>query len=119
MNHPPIPPNCPYFKLTTVHVLKEGVPPHDVQEWYFHEAPSMSANFCEDISLRFLSSTTLGQHRKEQRHVVACVARCAWLDSRNYPPKEYEHERDSMGHEVWEAMCEENAEAWKDWGESK
>jgi hypothetical protein len=109
MNHPPIPPNCDYFKL-------------ECDEWTFG-LPGVTTNVVPE------SNSAKDEHfARRLRPVIACVARCAWLDEseriievrRNMPngePYEYCRKAKALKEEAYKAS--DNAEAWRKWGGGK
>lgn len=96
MNHPPAPPNCAQFKsfdyeCSHFETFENGF---DADEQYV-----VTPLECPPLRLR---------------PIIACVARCAWLD---------ECWRLASGDERrWNREAEiarDNAEAWRLWGEQK
>ncbi len=101
--HPPIPPNCPYFKKSIT------------GEMCF---------FIDDPRRWPCGGVQLGDIREWQRHLIpliAAAARCAWLDEserRDVPFKEGFFPTGSPEHNdcVRRRTAKENAENWRLWG---
>lgn len=107
MNHPPIPPNCPYFSK-----LVPGL---------FHFEDHVNA-----VRVVF-NVRAKAPFSAEVRHIIACVVRCAWLDeatadqdallkmSLGTVPDEtvMENLRFQIGRKL------RLADKWRKWGEAK
>lgn len=106
MNHPPIPPNCPYFQ--TYVMMKPEVTYFEVD----HEEPEN----CIALNV---------QSREDPRYfIIVAVARCAWLDEaekRHYAVRRDTDERGGIRVDLVDAWDEalKNADAWAKWGASK
>lgn len=94
MNHPPIPPHCPYFCTED-------------------DRPGMLWFHCENFKIsNYEVACCLTIHTDELqviRPVVAAVARCAWLD--------YARIIRTLGQADFTKDAALHAEAWRLWGE--
>ncbi len=94
-SHPPIPPNCLYFV-------------QDENEWLFR-APNhwrgvlLSDTLCEEGWTH--------EHRDAWRPIIACIARCAWLDEGLNQSAKVSTSRQEYGD-----YCYNLAECWREWG---
>lgn len=103
MSHPPIPPGCPYFKLA------------DSGRWYFVFPNGEAANNnYTDILLAELGFTC--DVDKEQRPVIAAVARCAWLDEAEKVEAAYDENGVIIRTGLCNSQARKNAAAWAAWG---
>ena len=99
-DHPPIPPNCPYF-----------------EKGYF---AFDSQNICSQDRC-FIKMDEINLH-PEWRPIISAVARCAWLDEYQKVDKKYRERiplepTEEQGILIAEAgMVFSNADAWAEWG---
>jgi hypothetical protein len=101
MDHPPIPPNCKYFKQ---YLNDDGE-----LEWWF-----ISRCFQKNVGFQGDPVDSWGEDDLE-RGIIASVVRCAWLDIMDNSGYCQSMKVDSPeGLKYFEA--EDNAMAWKRWG---
>lgn len=111
-SHPPIPPNCPHFATDDIwHTVPDGnggTKQEPRSEWFFHISRYLAERYvtsCAQALRVNMDSDAI--HRREQRNVIASVARCAWLDEAN---RKYAVSYVDYG------KATDNATAWAAWG---
>ncbi len=96
MNHPPIPPNSPYFRESS-----EGN-----NDWHFVLLISAGEERWFDLD------DMKGALASIWRPVIAAVACCAWRDEDDRILRE----EPRIGNLVSIRKCEDAFDAWRDWG---
>lgn len=110
--HPPIPPNCTCWFEVKNDPNRNGLwfspfaHHHDTSTWSHDES------FPWDFSNPDLFDA-------EERRIIACVARCAWLDEAERWAKTPVNDGKNFDAIAgYKAEAEANAEAWRKWGEN-